>query len=57
MIEKTRIAVLVSGGGTNLQAIIDAVNSGKITNSKLSVVISNKDDAYVYRQGLFNGNC
>ena len=40
------IAVLVSGGGTNLQAIIDKLNSGKITNTNLKLVISNKKDAY-----------
>lgn len=36
-----KIAVLVSGGGTNLQAIIDAIEAGKITNAEISVVISN----------------
>ena len=41
-----KIAVLVSGGGTNLQAIIDAVNSGKITNTEIALVISNKEGAY-----------
>lgn len=41
-----RVGVLVSGGGTNLQAIIDAVKSGDITNASLEVVISNKKDAY-----------
>lgn len=41
-----RIAVLVSGGGTNLQAIIDSIESGIITNAKIEVVISNKKDAY-----------
>ena len=41
-----KIAVLVSGGGTNLQAIIDAVNDGKITNTEISLVISNKEGAY-----------
>lgn len=40
------IVVCVSGGGTNLQAIIDAVNSGRITNTKIAAVISNKPDAY-----------
>ncbi len=39
------IAVLVSGGGTNLQAIIDAIKSGKLTNTKIALVISNKPDA------------
>ena len=41
-----RVGILVSGSGTNLQAIIDAVNSGDITNVSLEVVISNKKDAY-----------
>lgn len=41
-----KVAVLVSGGGTNLQAIIDAVEAGKITNTELDVVISNNADAY-----------
>lgn len=41
-----KIAVLVSGGGTNLQAIIDGVNSGKITNTEISLVISNNKNAY-----------
>ena len=41
-----KIAVLVSGGGTNLQAILDAIDSGKITNTQVSVVISNNANAY-----------
>ena len=41
-----KTAVLVSGGGTNLQAIIDAVEAGKITNAELSLVISNNKNAY-----------
>ncbi|BCN29838.1 phosphoribosylglycinamide formyltransferase [Anaeromicropila herbilytica] len=41
-----KIAVLVSGGGTNLQAIIDHIKSNKITNTEITVVISNKKDAY-----------
>lgn len=41
-----KIAVLVSGGGTNLQALIDAQKAGKITDGVLSIVISNKSDAY-----------
>ena len=40
-----KVGVMVSGGGTNLQAIIDGVHSGVITNAKLEVVISNKKDA------------
>ena len=46
MMEKTRIAVLVSGGGTNLQALIDAQNSGIIKSGEIVLVISNKKDAY-----------
>lgn len=41
-----RIAVLVSGGGTNLQALIDAQKSGVIKSGKIELVISNNKDAY-----------
>ncbi len=41
-----KIAVCVSGGGTNLQAIIDSIASGVIKNTEIKVVISNKKDAY-----------
>ena len=41
-----RVAVMVSGGGTNLQAIIDALESGRITNTELVAVISNNRGAY-----------
>ncbi len=41
-----RVAVLVSGGGTNLQAIIDAVKAKEITNAEISLVISNNRTAY-----------
>ena len=41
-----KVAVLVSGGGTNLQAIIDAIDNGTITNTQIEVVISNNADAY-----------
>ena len=41
-----KIAVLVSGGGTNLQALIDAQNSGIIKSGKISLVVSNNKDAY-----------
>ena len=44
--EKTKIAVLVSGGGTNLQALIDASNSGIIKNGEIALVISNNPGAY-----------
>lgn len=49
------IAVLVSGGGTNLQAIIDAVESGKVTNTKIGLVISNKKDAYALTRAKNHG--
>lgn len=41
-----RVVVMVSGGGTNLQAILDALRDGKITNTEIVGVISNKADAY-----------
>ena len=41
-----KIAVLVSGGGTNLQAIIDAIDAGTITNAQIDVVISNNPGVY-----------
>ena len=43
---KTRIAVLVSGGGTNLQALIDAEAAGKIPHGEIDLVISNNANAY-----------
>lgn len=43
---KAKIAVLVSGGGTNLQALIDAVKSGIINSGEIALVISNNADAY-----------
>lgn len=44
--KKTRIAVLVSGGGTNLQALIDAQARGEIPHGEISLVVSNKPGAY-----------
>ena len=41
-----KVGVLVSGGGTNLQAILDAIDCGKITNAEVSLVISNNPKAY-----------
>ena len=41
-----RVAVLVSGGGTNLQAIMDSIDDGRITNAEIRVVISNNAGAY-----------
>ncbi len=41
-----RVGVFVSGGGTNLQAILDAIDSGRVTNARVEVVLSNNRDAY-----------
>lgn len=49
------IAVLVSGGGTNLQALIDAQNSGKIKNGRISCVISSKAGVYALQRAEDNG--
>ncbi|MCR4945631.1 MAG: phosphoribosylglycinamide formyltransferase [Lachnospiraceae bacterium] len=46
----TKIAVLVSGGGTNLAAIIAAINDGTITNAEIAVVISNNKNAYALQR-------
>ncbi len=45
-----RVVVMVSGGGTNLQAILDAVEDGKITNTEIVGVVSNKKDAYALKR-------
>ncbi len=50
-----RIAVLVSGGGTNLQALIDAQKSGIIKNGDISLVISNNKAAYALERARMNG--
>ena len=52
---KKRIAVLVSGGGTNLQALIDAEKNGIIKNGKISLVISNNSTAYALERAKNNG--
>ncbi len=41
-----KVTVLVSGGGTNLQAIIDAIDGGTVTDAEIAAVISNNQDAY-----------
>ena len=46
---------MVSGGGTNLQAILDAIDSGKITNAKVEVVISNNTGAYALERARNHG--
>lgn len=50
MLKKTRIAVLVSGGGTNLQALIDACASGVIKSGEIAAVISSKEGVYALRR-------
>lgn len=50
-----KIAVLVSGGGTNLQAIIDGIEQQTITNAKIKVVISNNSDAYALERAKKRG--
>ena len=50
-----RIAVLVSGGGTNLQALIDAQNRGDIPHGEIALVISNKEGAYALARAATAG--
>ena len=50
-----KLAVCVSGGGTNLQAIIDAIDNGTITNAKIEVVIANNANAYALERAKNHG--
>ena len=50
-----RVVVLVSGGGTNLQAIMDAVDNGTITNTEIVGVISNNKNAYALERAAKHG--
>ena len=50
-----KVAVLVSGGGTNLQAILDAIDEGRITNAQVDVVISNNPGAYALERAKGHG--
>ncbi len=52
---KTRIAVFVSGGGTNLQALIDAQKNGIISSGKIELVVSSSPDAYAITRAKDNG--
>lgn len=50
-----KLGVLVSGGGTNLQAVLDAIDSGKITNARVGLVISNNPGAYALKRAEAKG--
>lgn len=50
-----RVGVMVSGGGTNLQAILDAIGQGTITNTEIAVVISNNKNAYALERAKKHG--
>ncbi len=50
MLKMLKMAVLVSGGGTNLQAILDAIREGRITNASVEVAISNNPGAYALKR-------
>ena len=52
---KKRIAVLVSGGGTNLQALIDAQKRGELGNGEIALVLSSKPDVYALERAANNG--
>ena len=55
MKRKMNIAVMVSGGGTNLQAMIDAQREGKIKSGEIKLVISNKTDAFALERAAAAG--
>ena len=50
-----KIGILVSGGGTNLQAVLDAIDCGRITNAEVTVVISNNQNAYALERARNHG--
>ena len=52
---KTKIAVLVSGGGTNLQALIDAEKNGIIKSGSIELVVSNNEGAYALTRAENSG--
>jgi phosphoribosylglycinamide formyltransferase-1 len=52
---KTKIAVLVSGGGTNLQALIDAQKTGRLKSGEISLVLSSNSGAYALTRAAENG--
>lgn len=52
---KTRIAVLVSGGGTNLQALLDAQKAGDLTSGEIVLVVTNNPNAYALERAANHG--
>ncbi|PKM96473.1 MAG: phosphoribosylglycinamide formyltransferase [Firmicutes bacterium HGW-Firmicutes-1] len=50
-----RVGILVSGGGTNLQAILDAIENGSLTNTKIVAVVSNRQKAYGLERARLQG--
>lgn len=52
---KAKVAVLVSGGGTNLQAIIDAEKEGRIKSGTIALVVSNNKNAYALERAALSG--
>lgn len=54
---KVKIAVLVSGGGSNLQALLDAERCGELTDGKIELVLSNRADAYALHRAQNAGVC
>ncbi len=55
MLRKTKIAVFVSGGGTNLQALIDAQKSGILHSGEIALVIASKPGVYALERAAQNG--
>ena len=55
MKKKIKVAVLVSGGGTNLQALIDAEKKGDLPSAEIALVVSNNSTAYALRRAEENG--
>lgn len=53
--KKTKIAVLISGGGTNLQALLDAERAGKLPSGEISLVIADNPDAYALKRAAASG--
>lgn len=53
--EKTKVAVFVSGGGTNLQAILDAAAAGKLPDGEIALVLSSRPDAYALERAAKAG--